>query len=118
MVGFGYGYRLPAGTGWWGNLLEPMPEDFTCETGERTFAIIELAVRKAWRRQGIAAGLHARLLGGLRVDRVTLTVRPEPEAAPARSAYQAWGYRKVGRSHPWEEAPVYDAMVLDLRSED
>lgn len=115
VVGFTYGYRLPADTGWWGNLLERMPEEFARETGERTFAVIELAVRKPWRRRGIATGLHARLLEGLEVERVTLTVRPEPEAAPARSAYTAWGYRRVGRSHPGEEGPVYDALVLDLR---
>lgn len=115
VVGFGYGYRLPADTGWWGNLLESVPEEFARETDERTFAVIELAVRKPWRRQGVAAGLHARLLDGLAVERVTLTVRPEPEAAPARAAYAAWGYRKVGRSHPWPEAPIYDCMVLGLR---
>ncbi|MGW3644972.1 GNAT family N-acetyltransferase [Streptomyces sp. NPDC000878] len=115
VVGFTFGYRLPADTRWWNNLLEPMPEDFTEESGERTFVVIELAVRKPWRRQGIAAGLHARLLDGLSVERVTLTMRPEPEAAPAQSAYVAWGYRKVGQSHPWDEAPFYDAMVLELR---
>lgn len=114
VVGFTYGYRLPADTGWWGNLLEPLPEDFTHETGERTFAVIELAVRAPWRRRGIAAGLHGRLLDGLAVERVTLTMRPEPEAAPAQSAYASWGYRQVGKSHPWEEAPVYDAMILEL----
>ncbi|MEU5345696.1 MULTISPECIES: GNAT family N-acetyltransferase [unclassified Streptomyces] len=115
VVGFAYGYRLPVDTGWWGNLLEAMSQDFTGETGERTFVVIEMAVRKPWRRRGVAAGLHARLIEGLVVERVTLTVRPEPEAAPARSAYVAWGYREVGRSHPGEEGPVYDAMVLDLR---
>lgn len=115
VVGFTYGYRLPTDTAWWASLLEPVPEGFSRETGERTFAVIELAVRAPWRRQGVAAGLHARLLEGQEVERVTLTVRPEPEAAPARAAYAAWGYRRVGRSHPWAEAPVYDAMVLDLR---
>lgn len=116
VVGFTYGYRLPPDTRWWSNLLEPLPGDFTRETGDRTFVIIELAVRKPWRRQGVAAALHARLLDGLDVERVTLTMRPEPEAAPAQSAYAAWGYRKVGVSHPWEEAPFYDCMVRELRA--
>jgi len=56
-----------------------------------------------------------RLLEGLDVERVTLTMRPEPEAAPAQAAYAAWGYRKVGVSHPWEDAPYYDCMVRKLR---
>ena len=115
VVGFSFGYQLPTDSQWWTALLEPMPEDFTRETNERTFAIIDLAVRKPWRRQGIAAGLHSRLLDGLSAERVTLTVRPEPEAAAAQSAYAAWGYRTVGRSRPWDEAPLYDAMVLNLR---
>ncbi|MGH3328757.1 MAG: GNAT family N-acetyltransferase [Streptomycetales bacterium] len=97
VVGFTFGYRLPRDTLWWDGLLPPLPETFTRETGERTFVIIELAVRKPWRRRGIAARLHAKLLDGVAVERVTLTMRPEPEAAPAQAAYAAWGYRKWGR---------------------
>ncbi|WP_086564102.1 GNAT family N-acetyltransferase [Streptomyces africanus] len=116
VIGFTYGYCLAPDTRWWKNLQDvELPEDFTREDGHRTFVIIELAVRKAWRRRGIAAELHARLLEGLDVERATLTMRPEPEAAPAQSAYAAWGYRKVGMSHPWDEAPLYDCMVRELR---
>lgn len=114
VVGFSFGYRLPADTQWWAGALEPLPEDFVREDGERTFVIIELAVRAPWRRQGVAAQLHGALLDGLAAQRVALTARPEPEAAPARSAYVKWGYRKIGQSQPWDEAPVYDSMVLDL----
>jgi len=64
VAGFAFGYLLPAGTRWWSNLQEPLPEDFTREDGTRTYVVIELAVRRAWRRLGIAAGLHARLLDG------------------------------------------------------
>ncbi|MER0240863.1 GNAT family N-acetyltransferase [Streptomyces sp. HSW2009] len=115
VVGFAYGYLLTPDTRWWKNLLEvELPAPFARETGNRTWVIIELAVRKAWRRRGIAAGLHTRLLEGLCAERVTLTVRPEPEAAPARSAYAAWGYRRVGTSQPWEGAPYYETMLLEL----
>ncbi|MFE6176066.1 GNAT family N-acetyltransferase [Streptomyces sp. NPDC056464] len=116
VVGFTYGYLLAPDTRWWQNLQEvPLPDAFTREDGQRTFVIIELAVRKPWRRRGIAAELHAQLLAGLDVERLTLTMRPEPEAAPAQSAYAAWGYRKVGVSHPWDDAPLYDCMVRELR---
>ncbi|WP_338020719.1 GNAT family N-acetyltransferase [Streptomyces sp. TR1341] len=114
VVGFTYGYLLPADSSWWANVQEDLAEDFTREDGSRTWVILELAVRKPWRRLGVAARLHALLLDGLDVERVTLTVRPEPEAVAAQSAYAAWGYREVGLSHPWEEAPFYTAMVLDL----
>ena len=35
--------------------------------------------------------------------------------APARTAYERWGYVRVGSIRPWRDAPLYDAMVLDLR---
>lgn len=113
-VGFAYGFLLPAETGWWSNVDRPLPADFTAEDGTRTWAFIELAVRKQWRRRGIARALHTLLLDGQDVQRATLTVRPEPEAAAAQAAYASWGYQTVGVSHPWEEAPYYTAMVLDL----
>lgn len=83
-------------------------------SGALRVTAIELAVRKRWRRLGIAAQLHTRLLHGLDVERVTLTVRPEPEAAPAQAAYASWGYRKLGVSHPWDDAPLYDCMLRDM----
>lgn len=116
VVGFTYGYYLAPETRWWHNLQDvTLPDVFIREDGHRSFAILELAVRKPWRRRGIAAALHARLLDDLDAERVTLTVRPEPEAAAARSAYLAWGYRKIGTSHPWEDAPLYECMVRELR---
>lgn len=114
-AGFAFGYLLPADTAWWDSALAPLPADFTVEDGTRTFVIIELAVRAPWRRHGIARRLHAALLDGQTAQRATLTVRPEPEAAPARAAYAAWGYRTIGRSQPWPDAPVYDCLVLNLR---
>ncbi|MER5699248.1 GNAT family N-acetyltransferase [Streptomyces mirabilis] len=116
VVGFTYGYRLAPDTRWWHNVQDvSLPPEFMEEDGSRTFVIIELAVRKPWRRRGVAAGLHEQLLDGLTAERVTLTVRPEPEAAPARSAYLAWGYERLGISHPWPEAPLYECMVRPLR---
>jgi GNAT superfamily N-acetyltransferase len=113
-VGFAFGYLLPSDTRWWAGALSPLPAEFTAEDGKRTFVIIELAVRRPWRRQGVAAQMHAGLLDGLKAGRATLTMRPEPEAAPAQAAYAKWGYRTVGQLRPWDEAPVYDAMVVDL----
>ncbi|GAB1819635.1 GNAT family N-acetyltransferase [Herbidospora sp. RD11066] len=113
VIGFTFGFLLPPDTRWWRGLLDPKPETFTHENGHRTFAIIELAVRAAWRRHGIARRLHTLLLDGLTAERVTLTMRPEPEAAPAQAAYASWGYKKLGRTRPWDGAPFYDAMLLE-----
>lgn len=114
LVGFGFGYLLGADTTWWDGALEPLPEQFTRETGDRTLVIIELAVRRPWRRRGVAARLHTALLDGLTIERITLTMRPDPEAEPAQRAYAAWGYRRVARTQPWDDAPIYDLMVRDL----
>jgi GNAT superfamily N-acetyltransferase len=113
VVGFAYGYALRPEYPWWSGLLEPMPPEFTREDGRRTFAILELAVCAPWRGRGVASGLHALLLKGVRARRITLMVRPEPEAAAARTAYAAWGYRRIGSSRSHPQAPVYDAMLLD-----
>lgn len=112
-VGFTFGHELTPNTRWWSGVLEPLPAELTAEWPGRTFAVIELAVLADHRRQGLASRLHRELLDGVGAERVTLSVRPEPEAAPARAAYAKWGYRKVGRSRPAPGMPVYDVMVLD-----
>lgn len=64
LVGYTYGFRLPATTGWWQGLIPPVPDGFDHEDGHRTFAISGILVRAPWRRQGIAAALRGRLLAG------------------------------------------------------
>ncbi|MFI1283632.1 GNAT family N-acetyltransferase [Streptomyces sp. NPDC020858] len=111
VVGFAFGYWLPADTTWWNALLEPLEARFVEEDGRRTFNVAELAVRRGWRRQGVAAEMHRLLISGHGAERITLTTRPEPEAAPARTAYAAWGYRKVGLARYGNDSPAYDVMV-------
>jgi ribosomal protein S18 acetylase RimI-like enzyme len=114
VVGFTFGYTLAPDTRWWAGALTQLSEHVTREYPGRTFAIIELAVRKPFRRRGIARELHRRLLEGGTAERVTLLVRPEPEAAAAWTAYATWGYAKVGQVRPGPDLPVYDAMVRPL----
>ncbi|MCX9190909.1 GNAT family N-acetyltransferase [Carbonactinospora thermoautotrophica] len=83
-------------------------------TTGRTLALNELFVRKPWRRQGVGRRLHDEFLDVPGVERATLTARPEAE--PAQAAYRAWGWRKVGRTQPLADGPVYDLMVKDLSS--
>lgn len=111
-VGMAYGYPLGPQTGWWDRLMEPVPEDMRREDGRRTFGLMELAVRAAWRRQGIARRLHETLLVGVEAERVLLNVHPDSEAAVA--AYRAWGYRKVGDARPWAGGPLHDVMLFNL----
>lgn len=109
-----YGFAVEADTGWWDELTEPVPDDMRREDGRRTFGLMELAVRGAWRGQGVARHLHETLLGRIETRRVLLNVHPDSKAASA--AYRAWGYRKIGEARPWEGPDLYDVMLLDLRA--
>lgn len=112
MAGFAFGYTLPVGARWWNGLLDPVPEGFTEETGSRTFAVNEINVAREWRGRGIATRLHAELCAARPEPRFTLLVEPNSEAN-ARRLYLSWGYEMASRLHPYPDAPVYDALVLN-----
>jgi GNAT superfamily N-acetyltransferase len=114
-IGFAYGHTLPADTAWWKGLLTSAPPELTDEWSNRTVVIIDFVLRAAYRRKGIGRAMHEAFLAGRTEERATLLVRPEPEAAPAQTAYRRWGYRQVGRLQPFPDAPEYDALMLDLR---
>jgi ribosomal protein S18 acetylase RimI-like enzyme len=111
LVGLAFGYELEVDTTWWDGLRDHAPVELTQEHKGRTFAIIELAVRRPFRRRGIAQELHTHLVVGLPHERVTLLVRPE--ADPAQRAYQSWGYQCVGQIQPFIGGPTYHAMLLE-----
>ena len=113
LVGIAFGVTLQPSTPWWHNLLEPLPEAVTTERPGRTFAVVELLVRKAWRRRHIAKTLHDLLFGNRTEERATLTVLPA--AIPAQRAYEKWGWRRVAQKrNPLPGSPVFDLLVKDL----
>lgn len=105
LVGYAYGAPLRQSTSWWRDLTTPLPEDLTEEYPGRTFALLDLAVRAAWRRQGIGRDLHDLIMTGRREERATAIV--PSEAAPARQAFRSWGWDKAARTH--------DGSVLLIR---
>lgn len=112
-VGMAFGYPLGANTGWWGRLIDPVPEETQREDGQRTFGLMEMAVRAPWRRCGVGRRLHDALLAAGNEERALLNVHPSSEAA--QTAYRSWGYRKVGEARPWAGAEVHDVLLLQLR---
>jgi ribosomal protein S18 acetylase RimI-like enzyme len=112
LVGFTLGSILPADTAWWRGFKGTPDPDLVRETGSRTFGINELQVRPAWRRRGYAKALSDALLEDLPVERVTLLVRAENK--PAYVAYLAWGFHVVGQMQPFDDSPLYEAMVIEL----
>ena len=109
LVGYVFGYVLPVGTRWWLGLLDPAPEEFTIETGSRTFALNELHVRADYRGVGVASAMHATLLAGGQQERVTVLVRADN---PALNQYEHWGYEQIGRLQPSPDSPQYLGLVL------
>jgi GNAT superfamily N-acetyltransferase len=113
LIGAAFGVTLTPATPWWHNLIEPLPAEITEEHPGRTFAVVELLVRRPWRRQHVAEQLHDRLLAGRSEERATLTVLPQ--ALPAQRAYEKWGWQRVGQKrNPLPGSPVFDVMVRRL----
>lgn len=116
LAGFVYGLPLSARSGWWDG-LEPSPAaGFATETGERTFAVIDLAVRPAHRGQGLGRRLMDELLAGRAEERATLATGVD--ADENQQMYRRWGWRKAGRvpGQEGETQPWFDLYVIDLRA--
>jgi ribosomal protein S18 acetylase RimI-like enzyme len=112
LVGFAYGYPLPADSRWWDGVTPPPPEGFADQTGRRTFAVNDIVVSADRRRRGIARTMHDRLKAEHPGMRFTLAT--EPGNATTQAIYSAWGYRLVGRAEPpFPDAPPLDLMVLE-----
>jgi len=113
LVGYAAGMPLRPSTSWWRDLTTPLAGDVTAEPPGRTFALADLLVRAAWRRQGIGRELHDLILSGRPEERATLTVLPA--ATPAQQAFRAWGWRKVARTRdPRSGSLVLDVLVTGL----
>ena len=96
LVGYATGMPLRPSTSWWRDLTTTVPDDVTAEHPGRTFALTELAVRPAWRRQGIGRALYDLVLAAREEERFTLAVLPA--ATAAQQAFRQWGWHKVARS--------------------
>jgi GNAT superfamily N-acetyltransferase len=112
LVGYACGMPLRPSTSWWRDLTTPLPGDVTAEHPGRTFAVADLLVRAAWRRQGIGAAVHDLLLSGRTEERATLTVLTT--AGPAQHALRGWGWHKVARTREARPgSPVYDVLLRE-----
>jgi ribosomal protein S18 acetylase RimI-like enzyme len=113
LVGYAFGAPLRPSTSWWRQLTTPLPEEVTTEHPGRTFALVELAVRPSWRRQGIGETLHDLILEDRPEERATLTV--PATATPAQQAFRKWGWRKVARTRgDGSGTPVSDVLITKL----
>ncbi|MFI7216737.1 GNAT family N-acetyltransferase [Micromonospora maritima] len=106
LVGFAYGWTMPAGT-WWSRADDDPQSDVR---NSDKFAVLEWIVHPRHRDRGIGAGLMRRLLDGRPEPWATLASDPRSRA---RSIYRRNGWREAGRSTlPW--GPPMDLLVLRL----
>lgn len=114
LIGFAFGYTLPAGDTYWWKGLEPAPaEEFVTETGSRTFVLSEIEVRRVWQGKGVGRAVHSALLDRRSEERATLATGPD---ARAQQVYERWGWRKAGRvpGTNGEYYSAYDLFVISL----
>ncbi|WP_433469555.1 N-acetyltransferase family protein [Spirillospora sp. CA-128828] len=117
LAGFAYGAPLK-GSSWWDGLEPAPPAGFTAETGRRTFAVIDLAVRPSHHGRGLGRRLLDELLAGRVEERATLATAPHEHEIQAM--YRRWGWRHAGRTPggEGETEPWFDLYVIALRSDD
>jgi len=113
LTGYATGMPLRPSTSWWRGLTTSLPEHVTAEHPGRTFALTELVVRPAWRRQRIGAYLHDLILSGRTEERATVLV--PPSATAAQIAFQSWGWHKVARTRAAASGwPASDVLMIEL----
>lgn len=116
LIGFAYGYQLRPDTRWWNGFRTPLAAELAQERTGRTFALIDLAVRRTSRRAGVGRQLVSTLLDSRSEERATLSV--QPPAVDAQAFYDRLGWRKVGRKDmpPGAVSPSFDVYVVELGS--
>ena len=107
LIGAAMGMPLRPSTSWWRGVTAPLPDAVTAEHPGRTFALTDLMVRSAWRRQSIGRSLYEVLLADRAEERATVVV--PPAATAAQAAFQNWGWQKVARTRTAARArpPTY-----------
>lgn len=111
-IGLAFGYTLPVDARWWTGLTTPVDQGLIEETGSRTFAVNEIMTLPEYQRQHVARDTHRELLRVRQEERATLLV--DEANAPAITAYERWGYRKIANLRPFPDSPNFAAMVLPL----
>jgi GNAT superfamily N-acetyltransferase len=111
-AGFIYGYPSPGASSWHGLRTEVDPE-LIKEPSGRTFDLCEFMVRAPWRGTGIAKVLHDELMNSRPEQRCSLLV--QQRRPKVRALYERWGYKWAGDMLPADDAPLYNAMILDLK---
>jgi ribosomal protein S18 acetylase RimI-like enzyme len=98
VAGLTWGYVGWRGQYWSDEVAARLPPETADAWVGGHFEVVELLVRPAFRRRGVATTLLQALLSDAPADRAMLTVRDT--AAAARRLYDSTGWTEVGRWEP------------------
>lgn len=115
LVGFVYGRSLPEKSTWWDGLQTPVPDEVVRERAGRTFAVIDMAVGRAWQGQGVGRRVLETLLTSRTEERASLSVVPDNGHAHGFYRHLGWEYVGTVKGAPHHTAPYFDKYVLALR---
>ncbi len=102
-------------TGWAAELNGNISGFVTARCVGGDIEILNFAVGRHARRQGVGARLLSEVLAwakGERAEKIYLEVRASNEAA--RKFYERHGFRETGRRPRYYSAPIEDALLLEL----
>lgn len=116
LAGYIYGFAISRGSPLWSTVFSHPSSGATvheqaCPVG----FVSELLVAAGYRRRGIARALHDRFLASRKEPNAVLLAHPE--ATAAQSAYERWGWYRIGAGRPWSGAPLYDTLAKGLARE-
>ncbi|WP_329133866.1 GNAT family N-acetyltransferase [Streptomyces sp. NBC_01476] len=112
-VGAAYGFRLDRADNWWRNFTgNPPPRLEELTASGQVFALAELMVRPAYRRQGVAARLMEQLL--LRSEATLASALVDPGEPGAGSALRALGWDRIGEARFGPDAPARQVWTRAL----
>ena len=107
--------------GGWGCVIASVDQEaagftygFTARDDHSVFKLCENMLRAKWRKRGVSRLMHDELMSHREEERVELLVRRERPRL--RALYESWKYTHAGEKLPFPDSPLYDVMVLDLRS--
>src|SRR5262249_15023851 len=105
LAGFAFGFTFERGL-WWKDAT-PEPPGLL---GLALFAVMELAVRPAFRGRGIATALMTQLLSDRSERYATFATSP---VAVARQIYAGWGWQRAGTVTAPDGSPA-DILIRPL----
>lgn len=116
MTGAAFGFVLDRADGWWQDFSGSLPAGLDLEeltASGQVFALAELMVVPAYRRQGIATKLLDQLL--LRSDAALASALAGADGGAAGSAFRAWGWTPIGDLPATPARPPLHAWTRTLR---